>query len=241
MGSRNGVLVDGVKIEGRRRVFDGAKITIGSQDMILIEGLRDRASTMSALPAALVTFVGGEAPPLPPVTSPPQPPVPIEDDSSKKTDTFKLLGGVADKALAMGRAEDAERLLQSLLQQILEGARAQRHVDPATLEQAGRFGARLASATAKNAWFDYVVDLYSLESRIMPALIVDELHQAVRKVPAVNLPLLREYIAILHENSASLGPNERFLIQRIEGLLRLASLKLRAPSASAVRAAGGRT
>lgn len=228
MGSRNGVLVDGTKIEGRRRVFDGSRITIGSQEMVLLEGQRDRASTMSALPAALVTFVGGESPLIPPPLTPPSPlppPPPAEEDASKKNDTFKLLGGVAEKAMAMGRADDAERLLQTLMQQIIEAARAQRPLDPITLEQAGRFGAKLATATTRGSWFDYVVELYTLENRIMPASVVDEMHQAVRKVPAVNLAALREYLATLQENTARLGPSDRFLLQRLEGLIRLASLK----------------
>lgn len=234
MGSRNGVLVDGTKIEGRRRVGDGSRITIGSQDMVLLEGQRERAATMSALPAALVTFVGGEAPLLPspplavtpPTPAPPAPPVPPEDEASKKNDTFKLLGGVAEKAMAMGRADDAERLLQTLMMQVIEAARAQRILDPLTVEQAGRFGAKLAVVTTKSSWFDYVVELYTLENRIMPASVVDEMHQAVRKVPAINLPALQEYLGNLQENTARLGPNERFLLQRLEGLLRLAALKL---------------
>ncbi|MCS6899175.1 MAG: FHA domain-containing protein [Myxococcales bacterium] len=219
MGSRNGVLVDGAKIEGRRQIVDGSRITIGSQDIVLLEGQREQASTLWALPAATVTSVGGDAG----LNS--APPPPTEEDSSKKNDTFKLLGGVADKAIAMGRAEDAERLLQTLMQQVLESARGKRMLDPWTVEQAGRFGARLATATGKSSWFNYVVELYTYENRIMPAPVVDELHQAIRKVPSVDIPALREYVASFQENTARLGPNERFLLQRMEGLLRLASLK----------------
>lgn len=232
MGSRNGVLVDGVKIEGRRRVADGSKITIGSQDMVLLEGQRERAATMSALPAALVTFVGTEALAADKLQAQAQaqaqgqpPPAPEPEDASKKNDTFKLLGGVAEKAMAMGRAEDAERLLLSLMQQVIETVRVRKPLDPLTVEQAGRFGAKLATATGKGAWFDYVTELYTLENRVMPASVVDEMHLAVRKVSAVNLPALREYLANLQESTAKLGPNERFLLQRLEGLQRLASLK----------------
>lgn len=230
MGSRNGVLVDGVKIEGRRRVVDGSKITIGSQDMVLLEGQRERAATMSALPAALVTFVGNEA--MPPVQSPlvnPPAPTPANqpepEDPSRKNDTFKLLGGVAEKAMAMGRAEDAERLLQSLMQQILEASRSHRPLDNSTVEQAGRFGAKLAGATGKGSWFDYVVELYTHELKVMPASVVDEMYQAVRKASTVDIAALREYIALLQETTTRLGPNERFLMQRLEGLQRLAALK----------------
>lgn len=236
MGSRNGVLVDGVKIEGRRLLRDGARITVGGQDMFLIETQRDRAATMSALPAALVTFVGGPTPEIPslehpianPAHTPPQgTPIapPGGDDASKKTDTFKLLGGVAEKAMAMGRAEEAERLLQALLFQVRDALRAQRAVDAMTLEQAGRFSARLAGATGKGSWFDYVIELYALEGKMMPAPVIDELFNAVRKVSGVSVANLRDYTNARQEQAADLNPNERFLLQRIEGLVRLAALK----------------
>lgn len=229
LDSRNGVLVDGEKIEGRRCITDGSRITIGSQEIIFLEGLRERKATMSALPAASITLRGEASflsPSSPPTSSPTTtPPLVLEDDTSRKKDTFKLLGGVAEKAISMGRAEDAERLLQTLMQQVIESARTQQSSDPMTIEQAGRFGAKLAAATGKSNWFDYVVELYSLENRVMPAAVVDEMHQAVRKVSSTNLPRLREYYADLLENTSRFGPAERFLLQRIEGLLRLASLK----------------
>lgn len=243
LGSRNGVLVDGVRIEGRRRVTDGNRITIGSQDMTLIEGQRERATTMSAVPSSLVTFVGegtlsglekmpivpgvtGSAPVAMP-TSPTPPPDPPLEDQSRRNDTFKLLGGVADKAIAMGRAEDAERLLQAVLNQVIDNARQRRISDPATIEQAARFAARLASSTGKTSWFDYVIELYGLEEKVMPSAVVDELHLAIRKVPSPRLGALRDYIEALQDRTqaGNLNPSERFVLQRIEGLMRLASLK----------------
>ena len=41
--------------------------------------------------------------------------------------------------------------------------------------------AKLAATTAKGAWFDYVVELYTHQARVMPASVVDEMHLAVRK------------------------------------------------------------
>ena len=42
---------------------------------------------------------------------------------------------------------------------------------------------------------------------------------------AVDLVRLRAYVAHLREKLASFGPAERFLIQRLEGLERLAALR----------------
>jgi len=45
------------------------------------------------------------------------------------------------------------------------------------------------------------------------------------KVKAVNLTVLRDYLDGLHDRSASLGPADRFLLSRLEGLERLAAAK----------------
>ena len=48
---------------------------------------------------------------------------PPSAEASRSMQSFQLLGGVADKALALGRAEEAERILQSLLLDVLNRAR----------------------------------------------------------------------------------------------------------------------
>jgi hypothetical protein len=55
--------------------------------------------------------------------------------------------------------------------------------------------------------------------------VIDELYNAFRKVNAVDLARLRAYLAVLHQKQATFGPAERFLLQRIEGLERLAVLR----------------
>lgn len=231
LGSRNGVLVGGVKVEGKRKLDDGDRLTVGSQEMMVIDAARgDRASTGPSPGGAFVTYAG----PMTATNLPVMRPVEV-DEQSKKADAFRLLGGVADKALALGRAEEAERILASLLTQLLESARSGNKLQPEVLDQAGRYGARLAGATAKGTWVDYVIDLYALHQRVLPAPVVDELYAVMRKVGAVNLGAIRGYLGTLRDQAANLGPNERFLLQRIEGLERLAALKLRRP-----RRRGGR-
>ena len=227
LGSRNGVLVEGAKIEGRRRLASGEKVTVGSQEMIVLDADRDRPLAMTNAQGAYVTFVGPPltmgALPIAIQNAPGAPAAP--DDQSKKADAFRLLGGVADKALVMGRSEEAERILQSLLLQLMDSARNKQPLAPEVLDQAGRYGARLAGATSKGAWLDYVVELYSLHGRLLPAPVVDELYAVVRKVSSLNLAGLRDYIQLLREQAATFGPTDRFLLQRVEGLERLAALK----------------
>ncbi|MCL2448418.1 MAG: FHA domain-containing protein, partial [Polyangiaceae bacterium] len=93
------------------------------------------------------------------------------------------------------------------------------------IDAAGRFAAKLATATAKAGWVDFVFELYQSQARPCPAPVIDELNTAVRKVSGIDLSRLREYLALLHQKQPTLGPAERFLLQRIEGLERLAALR----------------
>jgi hypothetical protein len=125
----------------------------------------------------------------------------------------------------LGRVEEAERLLASALVDVLEASRASKPSSSALVDVAGRFAAKLASATGKGAWVDYVIELYDAQGRPCPAPVIDELYNALRKVSAIDLVRLRAYAAHLREGQAALGPAERFLLQRIEGLERLAALR----------------
>ena len=169
-------------------------------------------------------------PPRPPVQSPDSDggsqPKPIPSaEPSRGAHSFNLLGGVADKALAMGKADEAERILQVLLGDVLARAREGSVIDAGVAEPAARYAARLGGATGKASWVEYVFELYRRQKRVLPAPIIDELYTVVRKVKGIELGGIRSYLDALREMSGSFGPAERFLMQRIEGLERQIALK----------------
>jgi len=233
LGSRNGVVINGDRIGGARLVAPGDKILIGSQELTLLEGResagRETASlqmgkrTLPKFPAAPELMAAGERS----SSAPPEPPMDMDAEPSmvRRADAFNLLGSVAEKALAMGRADEAERLLASPLADVVEASRAGKRLSPWLVDMAARFAAKLATSTAKGAWADYVVELYDAQTRPCPGPVIDELYNAFRKVNAVDLVRLRGYVAHLREKLATFGPAERFLIQRLEGLERLAALR----------------
>jgi predicted component of type VI protein secretion system len=228
LGSRNGVLVNGAKIEGERELSAGDRVTIGNQEMTLHnadeprlvatneqEELYRRAT--QTLAAANVAELRGGVEGVHPE------PTPV--DPGRSMQSFQLLGGVANKALAMGRADDAERILQALLVDVLGRARDGHAIDPAVAEHASKYAARLAGATTKGVWVDYVMELYRRLKRPPPAAVVDELYTVVRKVKSIDLTMFRAYLGDLRAMVSSLGPAERFVVQRLEGLERLIALK----------------
>jgi predicted component of type VI protein secretion system len=166
-----------------------------------------------------------DARPSPPTVQPSSLVEPPTAEGSRAVQSFQLLGGVADKSLAMGKAEDAERYLQTLLNDVLTRAREGQAVEPGVTEPAARYAARLAGATGKAAWVEYVFELYRRQRRVLPAPVVDELYTVVRKVKGLELGGIRAYVETLREAAPTFGPAERFLMQRIEGLERQIALK----------------
>jgi len=219
--SRNGVTVNGQRIEARVELRPGDRITIGSQEMVLVAS-RDEASPLTRNPLKMTMPKLRTQDALPPPSATDGE---LEPSMVRRADAFNLLGGVAEKALAMGKAVEAERILASPLADVIEASRAGKRITPSLVDQAARFSAKLATATGKGAWADYVVELYAAQGRPCPAPVVDELYNAMRRVSAVDLPRLRAYVEQLRERLPTYGPAERFLFQRIEGLERLAALR----------------
>lgn len=230
--SRNGVLVNGERIPGRVRLRPGDRITIGSQEMLLVAADDERPAPGAPLKRTLPrmpTVSDPEAPPPPQAAPPPSGSGAFDADMEpsmvRRADAFNLLGGVAEKALAMGKAAEAERILASPLADVIEASRAGKRVTPSLMDQAARFSARLATATGKGAWADYVFELYGQQGRLVPAPVIDELYTAMRRVTAIDMERFRDYVEMLRARLPSLGATERFLFQRIEGLERIAALR----------------
>lgn len=227
LGSRNGVMLNGTKIHGEHDLDPGDRIGIGSQEMTLqytdeskeskgVEEQHRRAmQTLGAMSLrdireTVETNAGQHD---------------ASSSTSKTFQSFRLLAGVADKALAMGRAEEAERILQTLLADIQTRARDGRLSEQQVAENAAKYAARLAGATGKGNWVDFVFQLYTFTRRPLPAPVIDELYNVVRKVKGVDLVVFRAYLAELRQVASAFGPTERFLMQRLEGLERLLALK----------------
>jgi pSer/pThr/pTyr-binding forkhead associated (FHA) protein len=221
-GSRNGVFVNGDRITGPTALRSGDIITIGDDSLTLIEleepGER-RGETITDMRPVRVE----QTPRLPSFS---------DDDVSiatRRADAFQLLGGVVDKALALGRGEEAEHLIGTHLVAALADASTGRGVPAEIARTAARYALKLAAATNKSNWLDFAVRLYRALAQPMPLPIVDELYTLVGRVRGLDRALLRDYLDSLRLISDSLSPTERFVLQRLEGLERMARLQSDSP------------
>ncbi len=238
LGSRNGVLVNGVRVAKPTRLVDGDVLTVGQQQLTIAGakqgpalGARRRASG-THIPRVADTLVSLDEDPdgigtLEEETRFHISPQLRSDRPDKRVHALSLIGAVADKALALGRPEEAERLLRRPLEALLERVRS----DPDAPElksgslvaRAADLALRLAETTRRSDWIHYLFDLYGARREPLPSATIDRLYDDVRHV-RIELRRLRAYVETL-QSAEGLGPSERFLISRIEGLERVASLK----------------
>ncbi len=134
--------------------------------------------------------------------------------SSRPPNTLPV--AAVNAALAIGAVDDAERLISGELMGIRERVSSGRRVAADVAEQAALCAVKLALATHKALWVDYVISLYALMERPLPVRVIDELYVVLRTVRSIDLAALRAYVLGL--DRAATSPAERFLAQQIAGL-----------------------
>jgi hypothetical protein len=228
-GSVNGIFVNGDRITAPRELSPGDRVVIGRQNLSIeavssstrdtvrtVDDLDGSAEAASALleasrPAGSGTSAAsnGDA----------------DTEETRTGDAFELLGGVADKVLALGRGLEAERILGSYLLALRDRAQREGALDEGLAARAADYAVRLAAATGKGDWVDYTIELYSVLRLPLPGDVVDQLYSVLRRVSRVDVRGLRVYIAALRGRQGEFGPAERFVSQRIEGLESIAALR----------------
>jgi pSer/pThr/pTyr-binding forkhead associated (FHA) protein len=203
--SRNGVYVNGELAREPRRLEVGDRLDLGGEELELVRQLQSDEARSRDTQLKLRAQKTLDT-----------------DERTRQASAFVLLGGLLDKLLALGRVDEAERLMGTHLERLL--AEAEKGSRPESFATAGHYAVRLAEATGTARWVDYVVRLYLALREPMPAPQIDALHAVVRRVEKIDIVRLREYVGVLRDRAGELGPAERFAVRRIESLADVAAL-----------------
>ncbi len=216
LGSVNGVLVNGKRLRAPQTLGPGDRIDVGGFELEVVDrgDAGERTRDVDTLNDGKAARAASHAP---------EEPEERPDELTQRGDTLALLAPVVEKMVASGHTAEAEHLLMSHFDRVLEAARESPRSDENGVEQAARLSLRLGRATREARFVEYVFELYSAASRPLPLDVVDELYSLVRQVPRLRLQLLRDYLAKLQAMTQRLGPAERFVLQRLEGLEKVAS------------------
>jgi hypothetical protein len=242
LDSRNGVVVNGLRIEASRQLEHMDRIFIGAEELIFIdsEQITDRiegikyvvCDSCGAISGAAKRHCGDCGRRLDPVTGSTSrdwsnihaTESPWSDDT-RPVRRLEVVGGIAAKAIKMGRIDEAERILVPHLDELLERAMARRPLtdfedddDYALLERATEFAMSLARGPRGTAWVDWVFRIHTATGRVMSAETVDALHDMLRKLNYRNPSYLKAYVQVLAKQVTHCTATERFVVGRILGL-----------------------
>jgi len=212
LGSRNGVYVNSVRVIGSARLKPGDRLAIGDELLVFGELTEPERDEPRIAPSQPVPREARDS---------------FHDEqmsvATRSADVFQLLAGVVDKALALGRGEEAERVIAVHLESALADAVSGREVSSDIARTAAGYAVKLAGATSKPRWLDHAVKLYDALGLVLPLALVDEMYVLLRRVRGLDLEVLKTYTDHLRERNQELAPAERFVLQRLLGLERLAS------------------
>lgn len=220
LGSTNGVLVNGSRVDELQVVVPGDHITLGQHHAELCwvpASAVDRHPQLregrSSRPSA-DTVIDRRPSSVPPGTR-----LYPDSEPTHHGSVFSMLSGVAEKQFELGRGQDAERILERPLKSLLARLEmAGPNADTRDVEEAGFLAVRLARSTGQSHWIDYTFRLFAAVRWLAPTKVIDELYPAVRAAPGVSLKVFRDYLEVLRSVQQGFGPAERFLLRRLEGL-----------------------
>jgi len=171
LGSRNGTFVNGERIVGRRRLFDGDRIRIGRELMTVLES--DTVDVADAGAKLRQTLAPGEQAGMP-----------------------ELMGQLIDKALKFGKTRDAERYAAALHGQLTGVKLAADH--PAARIAIDCL-VRVAEQSGNGKWIDKLFHLHAEKRWVVELEVLDKIRAALDRIPRIPGHGLRTYEAKLRE------------------------------------------
>jgi pSer/pThr/pTyr-binding forkhead associated (FHA) protein len=247
LDSRNGVRVNGTRIDGPTQVRHGDRIYIGSHELLLKDiSVAERAVKAKDMRTMHTVEFSGTcrkcSEPLvfgadrcPNCGEPINAASGVEASSIRNgvansteeptVSSISLLTGIADKALSMGRYDEADRILSGVLNDVLERAKKERSLETDEFHKAAEYSLLLVEATLKPQWLDFLFQLHGATRRLMPAEVIDSLYRIVNSLRYANPIPIRAYLQELKKTTTAFNATERFLFNRLQGLEQLISSK----------------
>lgn len=211
LGSRNGVSVNGETIAGARELKHLDRVMIGGQELLLIRtqgaGPRDRNDRPTLAGMTLDLPIAGADE--------------LAEEPTMAARSESVLNRIADKALALGRFDEAERMLSRRLKALAAEMAAEGEADPEQLAAATEYALKLAAGLRRSEWLDYVFTLHNGANALLTAEVITRIHDLIRKLRYQGGPAFKSYVASLRARAATLSPGDRFLLQRIESIERV--------------------
>jgi pSer/pThr/pTyr-binding forkhead associated (FHA) protein len=173
LGSRNGVLVNGVRMSDPVQLTHGDKVFVGSTELVLVEtAARRRREDMATRPLIVSGVHAREG---------------QQDDWEASTDlgsVYDVLIAACDRAFMQGNVEDAGAAVRNLLLSVRAALLRRQTPDPLAVRAAVGFALQLADRTGDASWLDRLFEVM-VAGRMVPN--DSTLERLTRMVPRLGL------------------------------------------------------
>jgi pSer/pThr/pTyr-binding forkhead associated (FHA) protein len=194
LGSTNGVFVNGKRVAEPEALEDGDIVIVGE------EQLEIRLTLPAVDPDSRETL-----PDAPSWSAPDLPSATLSPASTERIDAFKVLAGVAERALAENRPLEAERILQPRLLEILtEAYRSPASSSAGAVDRALTLSVALAEAVPSRRWLDYAIDLLTALSKPCTDRMASDLRRARTRVGGIDDDRLDAYSSAIRKLTSSM-------------------------------------
>lgn len=184
LASRNGVRVNGRLVKGEQKLEDGDRIRLGTQELVF-SALARHAPASRPTGYMRVCHACG-TPYLEGVPSCPHCRVPTLADEDTMTGefsdpkrgwTFQLLAEVIERALASGKALEAERLMRRAAKETDERIAAGERIEVDQVGQVAGFALRLARLVGSSEWVNWALVLHRRQAMALDDGVLDRLEE----------------------------------------------------------------
>jgi hypothetical protein len=203
LGSSNGVVVNGERVIGTLRVAPGDVIHVGSE---------------------VLQISGGDVAPPSDSGTPPDSAreISVEDDppTHQVIDVLAVTTRMVEDVLHAGEVEKAERVAEPTLTRLLMKAKKMGPLPEEQETGAAKLALKIARATRRGGWVDYVFELYDKSRRTLPLDLVQELLWTMGELRLPATDAFTTYIEQLRDRRAELEREGREVLRRLERFLR---------------------
>jgi hypothetical protein len=230
LGSRNGVKVNGVTVRSPSELKDGDRLRIGTQDLVFC--LVDPVGAAHAKTTGVLRLCANCRLPYPrEMVACPNCEATEQTEEETLSGSFgadkqhswtvQLLVEALEKALALARGSDADRIVRRATAQVEELIAAGAELDGTQLASLAVAASKTSVAAGDPTWGIWVADVYRRASRIPPSPVIDALTHLYEKFGGeMKGPILKlaDHLRAVGRG-ATTGDAEG--IARVEGLRRL--------------------
>jgi len=214
--SENGVFVNGERVDGARDLLVGDRLTIGNETVVLCTfgaaSVAEEKSRRATVPELDVEQGG-------PSSSTRT--APSQDEAESPTDrreAFDTLGSLADRMLATGRLDTAEKILTGHIFAVLGGKQGFEQVEDKVIESSSRYALKLAAARLEGAWVDLVIEYHSALRRPLSDEAIEEVRALLAHRVEIDSVVLSRYKDVLRTAVRQGALEETDRIRMILGL-----------------------